>query len=147
MNLLIIRAINYKNKNKNKKFNSALKAETSENKDEFKSHNKNKNKNKNETKLKKSNEMSTSISDNVKKKKFTYIDCDYCERWHSQSCFYKHSESADKKWQKSNKTKIDCFKEKNEFKKKENSVIQSQSLIRFFCSDSIEDSCYSEEEF
>src|SRR6266487_6060848 len=47
MNLLIIRAINYKNKNKNKKFNNALKAETSE----FKF---NKDKNKSETKLKKS---------------------------------------------------------------------------------------------
>ena len=95
MNLLIFRAINYKNKNKNKKFNSAFKAETSENKDEFKSHNKNKNKNKNEIKLKKSNE--TSMSDNVEKKKLTYINCDYCERQHSQSCFYKHSESAEEK--------------------------------------------------
>src|SRR6266496_3947938 len=78
MNLLIIRAINYKNKNKNKKFNSALKAEASENKDEFKFHNKNKNKNKSETKFKKSNK--TSMSDNVEKKKLTYIDCNYCER-------------------------------------------------------------------
>ena len=63
MNLLIVRAINYKNKNRNKKFNNALKAETFENKDEFKSHNKSKNKDKSETKLKKSNET----SDNVKK--------------------------------------------------------------------------------
>ena len=78
MNLLIIKAINYKNKNKNKKFNNAFKAEASENKDEFKSHNKNKNKNKSETKLKKLNETST--SDNVEKKKLTYINCDYCER-------------------------------------------------------------------
>ena len=95
MNLLIIRTINYKNKNKNKKFNNALKTETFKNKNEFKSHNKNKNKNKNknETKFKKSNEM----SDNINKKKLTYIDCDYCERQHSQSCFYKHSESAEKK--------------------------------------------------
>ena len=92
MNLLIARMINYENKNKNKKFNSALKAETSENKNEFKSH---KNKNKSETKLKKSNE--TSMSDNAEKKKFTYINCDYCERQHSQSCFYKHSESAEEK--------------------------------------------------
>ena len=99
MNLLIIRAINYESKNKNKKFNSALKAEIFEDKNEFKSHNKNKNKNKSETKLKKSNEMSTSTStsDNVEKKKLTYINCDYCERQHPQSCFYKHSESADKK--------------------------------------------------
>src|SRR5207248_1189776 len=67
MNLLIIRAINYENKNKNKKFNNALKIETFKNKNEFKSHNKNKNKNKSEIKLKKSNEM----SDNVKKKKLT----------------------------------------------------------------------------
>ena len=36
MNLLIIRAINYENKNKNKKFNNALKAEASENKNELK---------------------------------------------------------------------------------------------------------------
>ena len=95
MNLLIIRAINYENKNKNKKFNNALKIEASENKNKFKFHNKNKNKNKSETKFKKSNEIST--SDNIKKKKLTYIDCDYYERWHSQSCFYKHSESADEK--------------------------------------------------
>ena len=88
MNLLIVRAINYKNKNKNKKFNSALKAGASE----FKSH---KDKNKSETKFKKSNKMS--MSDNVEKKKLTYIDCDYCERWHSVSCFYKHSESAEEK--------------------------------------------------
>ena len=82
MNLLIVRMINYenKNKNKNKKFNNALKAETFENKNEFKSHNKSKNKNKSETKLKKSNETSMSMLDNVKKKKFTYINCDYCER-------------------------------------------------------------------
>src|SRR5437667_10426608 len=93
MNLLIIRAINYENKNKNKKFNSALKTETSENKDEFKSHNKSKNKNKSEMKLKKSNEM----SDNADKKKLTYINYDYCERQHLQSCFYKHSESAEEK--------------------------------------------------
>src|SRR6266487_1499083 len=76
MNLLIIRIINYENKNKNKKFNSALKAETSENKDEFKSHNKSKNKNKSETKFKKSNET----SDNADKKKLMYINYDYCER-------------------------------------------------------------------
>ena len=95
MNLLIIRMINYENKNKNKKFNNALKTETFKNKDEFKSHNKNKNKNKSETKFKKLNKMS--MSDNVEKKKLTYINCDYCERQHSQSCFYKHSESADKK--------------------------------------------------
>src|SRR5205809_6789878 len=76
MNLLIIKVINYENKNKNKKFNSALKAETSENKDEFKSHNKSKNKNKSETKLKKSNE----ISDNIKKKKSTYNNYNYYER-------------------------------------------------------------------
>ncbi len=79
MNLLIIRVINYKNKNKNKKFNSALKAETFKNKDEFKFHNKSKNKNKSETKLKKSNK----ISDNIKKKKLTHIDYNYCERWYS----------------------------------------------------------------
>ena len=97
MNLLIVRAINYKNKNKNKKFNSALKTEAFKNKNEFKSHNKSKNKNKSETKLKKSNETSTSTSDNVEKKKFTYIDCDYCEKQHSQSCFYKHSEFAEEK--------------------------------------------------
>jgi len=79
MNLLIVRVINYENKNKNKKFNSALKTEASENKNEFKSH---KDKNKNEIKLKKSNEMSTliSMSDNVKKKKLSYINYDYCER-------------------------------------------------------------------
>src|SRR6266487_2161692 len=80
MNLLIIRVINYKSKNKNKKFNSALKAEAFENKNEFKSHNKNKNKNKSETKLKKSNEMLISISDNIEKKKLTYINYNYCER-------------------------------------------------------------------
>src|SRR5438045_662963 len=85
INLLIIRTINYesKNKNKNKKFNNAFKAEAFENKNEFK----------------KSNETSTSMSmsDNIKKKKLTYIDCDYCERQHSVSCFYKHSESAEEK--------------------------------------------------
>ena len=97
MNLLIVRAINYenKNKNKNKKFNNAFKTETFKNKDEFKSHNKSKNKNKSESKLKKLNEIS--MSDNAEKKKLTYIDCDYCERQYSQSCFYKHSESADEK--------------------------------------------------
>ena len=95
MNLLIIKAINYKNKNKNKKFNNAFKAEAFKNKNEFKSHNKNKNKS--ETKLKKSNKMSTSTSDNVEKKKLTYINCNYCERQHSVSCFYKHSESAEEK--------------------------------------------------
>ena len=63
MNLLIIRAINYENKNKNKKFNSAFKIETSENKNEFKF---NKDKNKNETKFKKSNEIL--MSDNAEKK-------------------------------------------------------------------------------
>ena len=73
MNLLIIKAINYKNKNKNKKFNNALKTEAFKNKNEFKSH---KDKNKNEIKFKKSNE----ISDNINKKKLTYINCDYCER-------------------------------------------------------------------
>src|SRR5204862_3202670 len=90
MNLLIARMINYENKNKNKKFNSALKAGASE----FKS---NKDKNKSEAKFKKSNEMSmsTSTSDNVKKKKSTYIDCDYCERQHPVSCFYKHPKSAE----------------------------------------------------
>ena len=72
MNLLIVRAINYENKNKNKKFNSALKAEISE----FKFNNKDKNKS--ETKLKKSNEML--MSDNINKKKLTYINCNYCER-------------------------------------------------------------------
>src|SRR6266496_3687702 len=92
MNLLIIRAINYKNKNKNKKFNSALKTETFKNKNEFKFH---KNKNKSETKFKKSNKMSTSTSNNIKKKKLTYIDCDYCERQYSVSCFYKHFKSAE----------------------------------------------------
>ena len=94
MNLLIVRVINYKNKNKNKKSNSALKTEASDNKNEFKF---NKDKNKSETKFKKSNETSMSMSDNVKKKKLTYINCDYCERQHSQSCFYKHSESAEEK--------------------------------------------------
>src|SRR6266487_2664552 len=64
MNLLIVRVINYENKNKNKKFNSALKTRAFENKNEFKSH---KDKNKSETKFKKSNEIS--MSDNVKKKK------------------------------------------------------------------------------
>jgi len=93
MNLLIIRAINYKNKNKNKKFNSALKAEAFKNKDEFKSHNKSKNKNKSEIKFKKSNKT----SDNADKKKLTYINYDYCERQHSQLYFYKHSESAEEK--------------------------------------------------
>ena len=88
MNLLIIRAINYKNKNKNKKFNSALKTETFK----FKF---NKDKNKSETKLKKSNEMST--SDNTEKKKLTYINCNYCEKQYSVSCFYKYSESAEEK--------------------------------------------------
>ena len=92
MNLLITRAINYENKNKNKKSNSALKAGASENKNEFKSHNKNKNKNKSETKFKKSNE-----TDNAEKKKLMYNDCDYCERQHSQSCFYKHFEFAEEK--------------------------------------------------
>src|SRR5438034_8050266 len=94
MNLLIVRVINYKNKNKNKdkKFNNALKAGASENKNEFKSH---KDKNKSEAKPKKSNKMST--SDNTEKKKPTYINCDYCERWHSQSCFYKHLKSAEEK--------------------------------------------------
>src|SRR5204863_8986703 len=80
MNLLIIKMINYKNKNKNKKFNNVLKAKTSE----FKF---NKDKNKSETKFKKSNETSMLTSNNVKKK-FTYINYDYCERQHSQSCFY-----------------------------------------------------------
>src|SRR5213078_359185 len=83
MNLLIIRAINYKNKNKNKKSNSALKAGASENKNEFKSH---KDKNKSEAKSKKSNKM----PDNIDKKKPMYINCDYCGRWHPQPCFYKH---------------------------------------------------------
>src|SRR5438034_8912325 len=86
MNLLIIRAINYENKNKDKKSNSVLKAGTFK----FKF---NKDKNKSETKFKKSNKM----SDNVDKKKLMYINCDYCERWHSQSCFYKHSESEEEK--------------------------------------------------
>ena len=63
MNILIIRAINYENKNKNKKFNNAFKTEASENKNEFKF---NKDKNKSETKLKKSNETST--SNNIEKK-------------------------------------------------------------------------------
>src|SRR5204863_4768699 len=66
MNLLIVRMINYENKNKNKKFNNALKAEASKNKDEFKFHNKSKNKNKSETKFKKSNKIS--MSDNAEKK-------------------------------------------------------------------------------
>src|SRR5436190_23625003 len=83
INLLIIRMINYKNKNKNKKFNNTFKAETSKDKNEFKSHNKDKNKNKSKLKLKKSNEMST--SDNAEKKKFTYINCNYCEKQHSYS--------------------------------------------------------------
>ncbi len=113
MNLLIIRVINYKNKNKNKKFNSTFKTEASENKNEFKSH---KDKNKSKIKFKKSNKIST--SDNVKKKKLTYINYNYCERWHSVSCFYKHSESAEEKWQKINKTKIDYLKEKNKLKEK-----------------------------
>ena len=76
MNLLIVRAINYENKNKNKKFNSAFKTETFENKNEFKSHNKSKNKNKSETKFKKLNET----SDNANKKKLMYINYNYCER-------------------------------------------------------------------
>ena len=99
MNLLIVKAINYKNKNKNKKFNSAFKTETFENNNKFKFYNKSKNKNKSETKFKKSNKTSmlTSTSDNAEKKKLTYINCDYCERQHSVSCFYKHSESAEKK--------------------------------------------------
>ena len=91
MNLLIIKAINYKNKNKNKKFNNALKAETSE----FKFYNKNKNKS--EAKPKKPNEMST--PDNTADKKM-YINCDYCGRRHPQLCFYEHSESAGEKWRK-----------------------------------------------
>src|SRR5204862_107744 len=62
MNLLIIRMINYKNKNKNKKFNDVFKVETSENKNEFKFYNKNKNKN--ETKLKKSNKTSNNVKKN-----------------------------------------------------------------------------------
>src|SRR6266487_3320197 len=78
MNLLIIRVINYENKNKNKKFNSTLKAEAFENKNEFKSHNKNKNKS--ETKFKKSNKILMLMSDNAEKKKLIYIDCDYCKR-------------------------------------------------------------------
>ena len=99
MNLLIVRMINYKNKNKNKKFNNAFKIETSEDKNEFKSHNRDKNKNKSETKLKKSNETLTSMStsDNAEKKKLIYINCDYYERQHSQSYFYKYSESAEEK--------------------------------------------------
>ena len=128
MNLLIVRAINYKNKNKNKKFNSAFKAETSENKDEFKSHNKSKNKNKSETKFKKSNEM----SDNAEKKKLTYIDYDYCERQHSVSCFYKHSESAEEKWQKINKTEINHLKKKNELKEKKIVSFNLNFLSDFF---------------
>ena len=117
MNLLIIRTINYENKNKNKKFNNTFKAEASENKNEFKSH---KDKTKNETKLKKSNEMSisTTTSDNIEKKKFIYINYNYCERWHSVSCFYKHSEFVKEKWQKINKIEINHFKEKNKLKKK-----------------------------
>src|SRR5436190_21833562 len=98
MNLFIIRVINYKNKNKNKKFNSIFKIEAFKNKNEFKFH---KDKNKSEIKLKKSNETSTSTStstlDNVKKKKLTYINCDYYERQHLQSCFYKHFEFAEEK--------------------------------------------------
>ena len=74
-----------------KKFNNAFKAETFK----FKF---NKNKNKNETKLKKSNKIST--SNNIEKKKLTYINCDYYKRQHSQSCFYKHSEFAEEKWWK-----------------------------------------------
>src|SRR5436190_15744021 len=99
MNLLIVRAINYenKNKNKNKKFNSALKAGASENKDESKSHNKSKDKDKSEAKPKKPNETSMSTSDNAEKNKPTYINCDYCGRWHPQPCFYKHPESAGEK--------------------------------------------------
>ena len=77
MNLLIIKAINYENKNKNKKFNNALKTEASENKDEFKFH---KNKNKNKTKFKKSNKTSISTLNNVEKKKLTYINYNYCEK-------------------------------------------------------------------
>src|SRR5204863_8419149 len=100
--LLIVRMINYKNKNKNKKFNNALKIKAFKNKNKFKSH---KNKNKSETQLKKSNEMSMSISDNAEKKKLTYINCNYCERQHSQSCFYKHSKSAEKNDKKSIKLK------------------------------------------
>ena len=72
--------IDYKNRDKNKKFNKVLKTGAFENKDEFKSHNKSKNKNKSETKLKKSKEMSMSTSDDIKKKKLMYIDCNYCER-------------------------------------------------------------------
>src|SRR5437667_10770370 len=78
MNLLIIRIINYKNKNKNKNFNCTLKVKTFENKNEFKLYNKDKNKNKNKIKFKKLNE--TSMSDNVKKKKITYINYNYYER-------------------------------------------------------------------
>ncbi len=59
MNLLIIKIINYKNKNKNKKFNNVLKTKISE----FKSY---KNKNKNKIKLKKLNKIL--ILDNIKKK-------------------------------------------------------------------------------
>src|SRR5438046_1403657 len=59
MNLLIVKAINYENKNKNKKFNNAFKVEAFK----FKF---NKDKNKNKTKLKKSNKIS--ISNNIKKR-------------------------------------------------------------------------------
>ncbi len=58
------------------------------------------------------------MSDNAEKKKLIYIDCDYCKRWYSQSCFYKHSESAEEKWQKINKIKINHLKKKNELKEK-----------------------------
>src|SRR6266487_4061453 len=111
MDLLIARAINYENKNKDKdkKSNNALKAGASENKDESKSHNKSKDKDKSEAKPKKPNETST--PDNAEKKKPTYIDCDYCGRRHPQPCFYKHPESADEKWRKSNKAEIDRLKE------------------------------------
>ena len=74
MNLLIVRVINYENKNKNKKFNNVFKVEIFKNKNEFKSH---KDKNKSKTKLKKSNKTSMSMLDNIKKKKLTYINCDY----------------------------------------------------------------------
>src|SRR5438034_3180434 len=77
MNLLIIRAINYESKNKDKKFNSTFKTRAFKNKNEFKFHNKSKNKNKSETKFKKSNKTSMSTSDNVKKKKLTYINYYY----------------------------------------------------------------------
>ena len=79
MNLLIIKMINYKNKNKNKKFNNVFKTETSENKNEFKSHNKNKNKNKSETKFKKLNK--TLILNNIEKKKFKV-----CLEYHLGNC-------------------------------------------------------------